>query len=83
MCGDQRPGWVKVRSVLLDALLGLAHLHEHGILHGDVKPPNILVDDRERGRLADLDISIDTKERTSGRVIARAMTMCALERHLI
>jgi serine/threonine protein kinase len=26
-------------------------LHESGILHGDVKPPNILVDDRERGRL--------------------------------
>jgi hypothetical protein len=75
--GDQRPGWVKVRSVLLDALLGLAHLHENGILHGDVKPPNILVDDRERGRLADFDISIDTKERTSGRVIAREMTMCA------
>ena len=64
VCGDQRPGWVKVRSVLLDALLGLAHLHENGILHCDVKPPNILVDDRERGRLADFDISIDTKERT-------------------
>jgi serine/threonine protein kinase len=79
VCGDQRPGWVKVRSVLLDALIGLAHLHESGILHGDVKPPNILVDDRERGRLADFDISIDTKERTSARVIigSRATTMYA------
>ena len=76
VCGDQRPGWVKVRSVLLDALLGLAHLHESGILHGDVKPPNILVDDRERGRLADFDISIDTKERTSARAIT-TMTMRA------
>jgi serine/threonine protein kinase len=76
VCGDQRPGWVKVRSVLLDALIGLAHLHESGILHGDVKPPNILVDDRERGRLADFDISIDTKERTSARAIM-TMTMRA------
>jgi hypothetical protein len=50
VCGHQRPGWVKVRSVHLDALISLAHLHENGILHGDVKPPNILVDDRERGR---------------------------------
>ena len=77
VCGDQRPGWVKVRSVLLDALLGLAHLHESGILHGDVKPPNILVDDRERGRLADFDISIDTKERTSS-VIMTTMRATAL-----
>ena len=76
VCGDQRPGWVKVRSVSLDALIGLAHLHESGILHGDVKPPNILVDDRERGRLADFDISIDTKERTSSRAIM-TMTMRA------
>jgi serine/threonine protein kinase len=51
-------------------------LHESGILHGDVKPPNILVDDRERGRLADFDISIDTKERTSARVVM-TMTMRA------
>jgi hypothetical protein len=62
---DQRPKWPKVRSVLLDALLGLAHLHDHGVIHSDVKPPNILIDTRERGCLADFDISIDTKVRTS------------------
>ena len=84
--GDQRPDWSQVRSVLLDVLLGLAHLHENRVIHGDVKPANILVDDRERGRLADFDISIGTKERTSAaRVIgkttatmkatARGMTM--------
>jgi serine/threonine protein kinase len=78
VCGDQRPGWVKVRSVLLDALIGLAHLHESGILHGDVKPPNILVDDRERGRLADFDISIDTKERTSRVIMTTTMRATAL-----
>jgi len=50
--------------VLLDALVFM-HLHENGILHGDIKPPNILVDDRERGRLSDFDISIDTKEHIS------------------
>jgi tRNA A-37 threonylcarbamoyl transferase component Bud32 len=61
---DQRPIWPKVRSVLLDALLGLAHLHDHGVIHSDVKPQNILVDSRERGCLADFDISIDTKART-------------------
>ena len=73
--GDQRPDWSQVRSVLLDALLGLAHLHENKVIHGDVKPGNILVDGRERGRLADFDISIDTKERTSAaRVIGKTTT---------
>jgi serine/threonine protein kinase len=59
-------------------------LHAHGVIHGDVKPANILVDARERGLVADFDISIDTKNRTSAahvtrkstiRVIAQVMTV--------
>jgi serine/threonine protein kinase len=61
----QNPEWNRVRSVLLDALIGLAHLHAGKVIHGDVKPQNILVDFRERGRLADFDISIDTSKRVS------------------
>ena len=73
--GDQQPDWSHVQSVLLDALLGLAHLHENRAIHGDVKSANILVDGRERGRLADFDISIDSKERTSAdRVIGKTTT---------
>jgi len=72
--GDHRPDWRQVRSVLLDALLGLAHLHYNGVMHGDVKPANILVDGRERGRLSDFDISLDTKERTSAARIIRKTT---------
>jgi serine/threonine protein kinase len=74
VCSDQQPKWTTVRNVLLDALVGLAHLHENGIVHCDVKPSNILVDDRERGRLSGFDISIDTKEHTSARgMIATTM----------
>jgi len=73
--GYQRPDWRQVRSVLLDALIGLEHLHHNGVIHGDVKPANILVDGRERGRLSDFDISIDTKVRTSAaRIINKATT---------
>jgi len=73
--GDQLPKWPKVRSVLLDALLGLAHLHDNGVIHSDVKPQNILVDSRERGCLADFDISIDTKVRTSAAHLNANTTM--------
>ena len=44
--GNQAPAWSKVRSVLLDALLGVEHLHGNRIIHGDIKPANILVDGR-------------------------------------
>ena len=75
--GESRPPWAQVRSVLLDALQGLAHLHANGVIHGDVKPANILVDGRERGRLADFDISIDTKTRTSAASVMRKSTVRA------
>ena len=34
-------------------LLGLEHLHENGVIHLDIKPGNILVDDRGNIKLAD------------------------------
>ncbi|KAG6905535.1 hypothetical protein DXG01_002186 [Tephrocybe rancida] len=36
---------------------GLAYLHMNGIIHGDLKGPNILIDDTGRARLADFGIS--------------------------
>ena len=59
--------------MLLDALHGIAHLHWSGIIHSDVKPANILVCVLERGRLADFDISIDTRMRTSAAWITRTI----------
>jgi hypothetical protein len=78
VAGDQRPDWPQVRSVLLDALAGLAHLHDNGVLHCDVKPANILVDSRERGRLGDFDISIDTRDRTLAVNVSTTLRATAL-----
>jgi len=78
VCGDQRPGWPRVRNVLHDGLVGLEHLHDNGVLHCDVKPANILVDSRERGRLGDFDISIDTNTRTSAANISTTMRATAV-----
>ncbi|HEX6710446.1 MAG TPA: serine/threonine-protein kinase [Rubrobacter sp.] len=40
-----------------DIASGLAHAHERGIIHRDVKPRNILLDDRGSPRLADFGIA--------------------------
>ena len=44
---------------VLQALEGLAHLHAHGIAHGDIKPTNLLV--RCDGRIAIGDHGFTTK----------------------
>jgi len=53
--GRNRPD-VAVR-VVADVLDGLAHAHERGVTHRDVKPANILVDRSGRGRLTDFGIA--------------------------
>ena len=40
-------------AAMLGAARGLAHMHEHGYLHGDVKPENLLVMSDGRACLAD------------------------------
>jgi serine/threonine protein kinase len=40
---------------------GLAHAHERGILHRDLKPGNILLTDEGQPMLLDFNLSEDTK----------------------
>ena len=56
---------------LLELLLPLgqavAHLEALGVLHSDIKPDNILIDDEMRPRLADFDVSVPAATRRSAK----------------
>jgi len=40
-------------EVAKQVLLGAAHLHEHGFVHGDVSPSNVLIDEKRNCKLTD------------------------------
>jgi cyclin-dependent kinase len=47
-----------IKSIFLQVVLGLDHLHENGIMHRDLKSGNILIDeDTLRIKIADLGLS--------------------------
>lgn len=58
----------RLRERYLDAfeglLAGLAHLHERGVVHRDVKPENVIVDIGGRARLLDFDLAARLGPRT-------------------
>lgn len=65
--------WPELRGVLLDVLDALAHAHARGLLHGDIKPANVLrVGGRTRVKLSDfglaraIGVRPDDPERISG-----------------
>lgn len=44
--GERRLGWAAKKSVLFGAAQGLSYIHTAGMAHGNVKPSNILLDER-------------------------------------
>jgi formylglycine-generating enzyme required for sulfatase activity len=52
-------------AALARVAMGLAHAHEKGVVHRDVKPANILIDDRGRGAISDFDLA-RAKDSTQG-----------------
>ena len=44
-------------SIVIGVCQGLAHAHEHGILHRDIKPGNILLDQQARPKIGDFGLA--------------------------
>ena len=56
---DGRPGLpvAQALGLVLQAARGLAYAHEHGIVHRDVKPQNVLVNDEGVAKVTDFGIA--------------------------
>jgi serine/threonine protein kinase/tetratricopeptide (TPR) repeat protein len=54
---------------------GLAHAHERGILHSDLKPANVLVSDEGQPMLLDFNLAVDTDRRVEGHTAVIGGTM--------
>jgi len=53
----KKPGWPDVLSVALQAISALRHAHHRSVLHGDLKPANVLVSGTGTIKLAECGIS--------------------------
>jgi serine/threonine protein kinase len=47
----------RVGIVICDIVLGMRYMHSRGIMHGDLKPSNILLNGRWRGLISDFGVS--------------------------
>jgi eukaryotic-like serine/threonine-protein kinase len=43
--------WIKILCIFIQIFSGIAHLHEHRIFHGDIKPANIMIIERDDGTI--------------------------------
>ncbi|KAG8942126.1 hypothetical protein FRC03_003625 [Tulasnella sp. 419] len=69
--------------LLLESALGLAYLHSEGIVHGDIKSTNVLVDQEKHARIIDFGVSysVQAKLPDGSSSLAAAQRWMAPELH--
>ncbi|PHT35166.1 hypothetical protein CQW23_26966 [Capsicum baccatum] len=91
VCEDSGPPCVleenKARKYLRDIVSGLMYLHSHNIIHGDIKPDNLLVTASGRVKIGDFSVSQafedddDKLRRSPGTPVFTAPECCVGDRY--
>jgi eukaryotic-like serine/threonine-protein kinase len=69
-------------QLVRDLLTGLSVLHDrHGLLHRDMKSPNVFLDDRDRARVGDLGASVPMRPDGTAEALASQQIYTAPEVH--
>lgn len=68
-----------VRFILAELSLALDYLHRKGIVHRDIKPDNVLLDEKGHAHLTDFNIAVHFTERRALTSIAGSMAYMAPE----
>lgn len=54
--------WAALYDVILQIASGLHHIHHLGIIHLDLKPSNILIDDRGKAKIMDFGVAVESRQ---------------------
>jgi len=54
--------WAALYDVILQIAAGLHHIHHLGIIHLDLKPSNILVDDHGKAKIMDFGVAVESHQ---------------------
>ncbi len=54
--------WMGLYEVILQIASALHHIHHLGIIHLDLKPSNILVDERGRAKIMDFGVAVESRQ---------------------
>ncbi|KAI0560534.1 Serine/threonine protein kinase [Gracilaria domingensis] len=72
----------QTRLIACEIILGLEHLHSHGVVYRDLKPENIFIDEAGHVKIGDFGLAKQLLEHESGTRALRTASICGTRNYL-